>query len=360
MLTFTPVRGSSGKSQFNGFAMVKFSGPAWRLVGHLANHVHLEKWARKDRWLAVLFHHITDGSKWRADDPLIQGLNIDITVDAFKERIRWLTDRYEIVSLDSVIGPEPFPTNRPKLLMCFDDGYASVFELGAPILHDLGVPWCFFINPGFVGNSMLAVDNIVSYIANMHGIEPLSNLAGKPFNTARDFIGNYLSQMPPNERREVVESLALTLNINTAALASASRLYVEEYQIRALAKSGVEIGSHTLDHVYCRALDSTTAAVQIEASACEVARMSGRPVRAFAYPYGSMADATPVARHAVQNSGHKCAFLVHNRANSHRTDRYALYRVDLGEMDDTRAVLELEVLPRMRGALAEIRARISS
>jgi len=339
--------------------MYKFDGPGWRLVGHLANQVHLEKWAGQGRWLAVLFHHVTDGSKWRADDPLIRGLNIDITIDAFKERIRWLTDRYEIVSLNSIVGPVPLRTNRPKLLICFDDGYSSVFELAAPILNDHGVPWCFFINPRFVGNAALPVDNIVAYIANVHGIERLSELAETPLDTARAFIGGYLSKMSPPQRQKVIQGLTAKLNIDTNALARKSRLYIEEFQIRALADSGVEIGNHTFDHVHCRALDSISAADQIEVSAREVERMSGRPVRAFAYPYGTMIDATAVARRAVKNSGHKCAFVTHNRANYSRTDRYALYRVNFDEMDDARAILELEVLPRIRAAVAGIRSMVS-
>jgi peptidoglycan/xylan/chitin deacetylase (PgdA/CDA1 family) len=339
-----------------GTALMNFTGTAWTLVGRLANRVQLAKFARRDRWLVVLFHHITDGSKWRSDDPLIQGLNVNIDVKAFKDRVHWLNDHYEFIPLDSVLGADTISTDRPKLLMCFDDGYASVFELAAPILRDLRIPWVFFINPAVVGNSLLAVDNIVSCIAGVRGVAPLSKLAGEPINSARQFISTYLSQIAPNERRAAVEELAANLNINTAALARESRLYVDEDQVRKLAKSGVEIGCHTFDHVHCRTLNSTTAAFQIEASAREVARMSGRPVRAFAYPYGSITDATPVARRAVLNAGHRCAFVVHNRANSGRTDRFALFRVDLGEKDDSRAVLELEVLPRMRAALAGIRA----
>jgi len=338
--------------------MPNFTGPAWRFIGHLANRAHFENWAAPDAWRAVLFHHVRDGAKWRADDPLIHGLNVDISVEAFKQRIRWLVDRYEVISLDSVIVGDRKSGNRQRLLICFDDGYASVFELAAPILRGFGIPWCFFINPRFVGNAVLPVDNIVAYIANVHGLGPLSDLAGKGVASARDFIGGYLSRMPPDQRRALVEGLAAKLGITTVSLAREHKLFVSDKQIRALAEAGVEIGNHTLDHVHCRNLSERTAAIQIEDSAREIERVSGRPVRAFAYPYGSMTDATATARRAVELAGHKCAFVVHNRSNSKRTDRYALFRIDLGEMDDDRAALELEVLPRMREAIAGVRARI--
>ena len=214
--------------------------------------------------------------------------------------------------------------------------------------------WCLFINPRFVGSLALPVDNLVSYIANVHGIEQLACIAGRQIDS-RAFIGDYLSQMPPDQRRNLVEDLAARLGIDTAALARKSRLHLDEHQICLLAESEVEIGNHTFDHIHCRSLDPTTAAVQIEESARVVGRLSGRAVRAFAYPYGSITDATPVARRAIENSGHRCAFLVHNRANSKETNRYGLFRVDLGEMDDARAALELEVLPRMRGVLTRMK-----
>ena len=340
--------------------MVKFTGPAWRLAGNIADRFHMEKWGRQDSWVAVLFHHITDGLKWRADDPLVHGLNIDIALDAFNERIRWLIDRYEVVPLDSIIGPDPTPTSRPRLLICFDDGYASVPELAAPILRKLNVPWCFFINARFVGNVTLPVDNIVAFISNVHGSGPLSEVAGKPISGAPEFIRDYLSQMSPLKRQEVIQTLASKLSIDTEALARASRLFVDDLQIRELARSGVEIGNHTFEHVHCRGLDTQSAVVQIEEHARAVETLSGRPVRAFAYPYGALRDATEVARAAVQKAGHECAFVVQNRRNTRWTDKYALYRVDLGEMDNARAALELEVLPRIRAAVGEVRTRIYS
>src|SRR5262245_54437736 len=119
--------------------MARFSGPGWRLVGSLFNRFHVEQWAGKRRLVAVLFHHITDNVKWFADDPLIAGLNVDIPLDGFRHRIRWLVDRYEPVSLDDVIANHTSRTERSKLLICFDDGYASVAELAAPLLKELGI-----------------------------------------------------------------------------------------------------------------------------------------------------------------------------------------------------------------------------
>ena len=202
------------------------------------------------------FIHVTDGSKWRADDPLIHGLNIDIAVDAFKERICWLTDRYEIVSLNSIVGPAPLRTNRPKLLLCFDDWYnLSVLELAAPILHDHGVPWCFFINPRFVGNTALPVDNIVAYIANVHGIERLIRARRKTDRHSTRIYRRLSFQNVPSSTEKVIQGLTAKLNIDTNALARKSRLILKNSRFGKISHFGVEIGNHTFDHVHCRTLD---------------------------------------------------------------------------------------------------------
>jgi len=338
--------------------MAKFVGPPWKLIGKVANLTHLERWGRADRWLVLLFHHLTDGHRWRSRDPLVCGLNIDITVQEFEERFRWLKSRYEFASLDDVLLRKNGALRpvRPKLLVCFDDGYASVLHLAAPILKSMNIPWAMFISPAFVGNKVLPIDNIVSYIANLHGMNPLTRAAGENIASSHDFIGAYLSRMAPIDRRNLVENLAAKLGIDTSALAQKARLFLEEGEIRELASSGVEICNHTFDHVHCRSLDDREAEFQIGASAREVARMSGRPVRAFAYPYGALEDATPIARLAIEHSGHDCAFVVQNRTNSEETDQFALFRIDLGGMDDSRAALELEVLPRMRASHAAVRS----
>src|SRR5262245_19813669 len=125
------------------------------------------------------------------------------------------------------IAADPSPSRKPRLLICFDDGYASVFELAAPILRSLAVPWCLFINPRFVGNGALSVDNLVAYIANVHGLEPLSRAAGRSIQTVHDFIRGYLAQMPPDERRRIMGEMAAGFGIDAVGLACASRLYVD-------------------------------------------------------------------------------------------------------------------------------------
>jgi peptidoglycan/xylan/chitin deacetylase (PgdA/CDA1 family) len=67
---------------------------------------------------------------------------------------RMLRDRYEVISVTDLVtrlGSERALTGR-EVVITFDDGYLDNYELAAPILSDLGLPACFYLTAGFIGN----------------------------------------------------------------------------------------------------------------------------------------------------------------------------------------------------------------
>ncbi len=322
-------------------------------MGRLVTSLGVERWGRDRQWLALLFHHLTDGDRWRRDDPYISGLDLDVPVELFADRIVAISRRYDIVGLEEALAaPTRSGRGRKPVLLCFDDAYRSVVELAAPFLAERSLPWCFFVNPGLVGNTTLAVDNFLAYVMNTAGPEPLTKVLGRPVGSLKEVLGSVLPGFTPFERRELMDSVSAELGLDVTRLCKEARLYVEAHEIRALSDAGVEIGNHTADHVHCRALDADTVEEQVVDSARAISGMTGRPVRAFAYPYGSRADATPLVTTTLRRSGHTCAFLVHARPNTLRTDRYHLHRINLVGHDDAANALELEVLPRLRSVRA--------
>ena len=75
-------------------------------------------------------------------------------------------------------------------------------------------------------------------------------------------------------------------------------------QLRALAAGGVEIGSHTVNHVRLAGLDGPSLSREVADSKRRLEDVLGRPVDLFAYPYGSH-DAA--ARQAVRQAGYRGA-----------------------------------------------------
>jgi peptidoglycan/xylan/chitin deacetylase (PgdA/CDA1 family) len=319
--------------------------------------------SQKAGWTAVVFHNI--GHDDDSSNVFVNGLGVTMQRDVFNDCIRYLARKYDIVSLPDMLsqiaGNSARVTNsgRRKLLISFDDAYASVAHIAAPVLADVGIPWCFFLNPTLVGNSMLAADNAVSYIANTYSLEPLSQAARRPVSSVRDFIQSEFTIRTPTQRRTLICGLLDGVGADANKLAQDAKLYVESEDVRRLAESGVAIGNHTADHVYCRTLDADSLRQQVVDSARAIEELSGRPVSGFAYPYGSQLDRSAQMTTALRASGHECAFLVHNRLNTSRTDTWGLYRVSLTSGDPRAVAVALEIRPRIRAATAKPRAALA-
>ena len=334
---------------------------ARKLVGTVARLSAANRWGASRSWIAVLFHHISSNGAERNTHSFVDGLGVTMEQDAFINCMRHLARRYEVVAFAELLSfvrrgsPRTKVPARRRVLICFDDAYASVVDLAAPVLAELGLPWCFFVNPNLVGNSVLAADNAAAYVANTHGLDPLIRAAGRPVSSVSDFIHHQFTACTPAQRRKLISHLLDDVRIDPHEVAREARLYVEASDIRRLADAGVEIGNHTADHVYCRTLDEESVNEQVLDSARAVAALSGRPVRGFAYPYGNRMDRTALVTRALRMSGHECAFLVHNRANTACTDPWGFYRISLSSGDPRILAAELEIQPRIRTARATLK-----
>ncbi|HEX8817756.1 MAG TPA: hypothetical protein VF753_19860, partial [Terriglobales bacterium] len=77
----------------------------------------------------VLFHHISD-----SETSFTQGLGVTTSHQDFESALKFLTQHYTPVSLDQIIADrqgQALPS-RP-VLVTFDDAYASIRELAAPL-----------------------------------------------------------------------------------------------------------------------------------------------------------------------------------------------------------------------------------
>jgi peptidoglycan/xylan/chitin deacetylase (PgdA/CDA1 family) len=297
----------------------------------------------------VLFHDISNQAS-----PFTDGLEVTLRPQDFEARIRFLAEHYTPVGLDAVLSADAKLPPRPVLLT-FDDAYASVAHIAAPICRKYGIPAVFFVNASLVGNQDLALDNLVCYAANVHGMEPINLAArkaapGKAWELAS--MGEVFSELLPllalSARYEFREALAEACRINTAELARDARLYVTLDELRSLSASGFEIANHTYSHVHCRVLQGDDFRLEIEKNKQQLEDMLGRPVRAFSVPYGFSADLTPRLSAHLSKTGHEAVFLVESRANTSRTALHRLNRVSVRTSSDADFFGELEVLPRIR------------
>jgi peptidoglycan/xylan/chitin deacetylase (PgdA/CDA1 family) len=78
-------------------------------------------------------------------------------------------------------------------------------------------------------------------------------------------------------------------------------------EIARLAEAGVEVGAHTLTHPVLSATPVEEQRAEIQRSKERLGDILGRPVRSFAYPYGTRKDYTAETVEIVRQAGFTCA-----------------------------------------------------
>ena len=110
-------------------------------------------------------------------------------------------------------------------MLTFDDGFRNWLTAAAPLLQRLGVRATFYVCPGLLGGRHWHLDG------------------------------------------------------------EEGRL-LDESEARELLDAGMELGSHSLSHPDLRLLDGGELGRELEESKSAVERLTGRPCRTLAYPYG--------------------------------------------------------------------------
>jgi peptidoglycan/xylan/chitin deacetylase (PgdA/CDA1 family) len=147
-----------------------------------------------------------------------------VTPERLESHVRFLQRAgYRFVTAEELIV-EGGPHGKTAALT-FDDGFRSWLTDVLPLLQRLGVRATFYVCPGLFGKQHWRV---------------------------------------PGE---------------------AGRL-LDEDETRALAAAGMELGSHSLTHADLRLVDGRERAAELAESKAAIERITGRPCRTLAYPYG--------------------------------------------------------------------------
>jgi peptidoglycan/xylan/chitin deacetylase (PgdA/CDA1 family) len=177
--------------------------------------------------------------------------------DRFRRTLSWLHERFEILDFGRFEKRLVAPGSHgggPALLLTFDDGLASNYEVAAPLLEEIGVRGVFFVVPAF---SLLAEQD------------------GRRF--CRDRL-----------KGKHVES-AMT-----------------PWQIADLSARGHTIGNHTFSHRYLTDLDPRDYHREIVESAEAIESWIGGRVNAFAWPFRW--NAITAAAYRIAATRHRYCF----------------------------------------------------
>jgi peptidoglycan/xylan/chitin deacetylase (PgdA/CDA1 family) len=300
---------------------------------------------------SVLFHNVSD-----TESSFTKGLGGTITRKKFEAALKFITRHYTPVSLQDVVADPDGRALPPRpVLVTFDDAYASVREVAAPLCWEFGVPAVFFVNGVCLDNRQLALDNLVCHVANVCGLGTI-NAAAHIAGGTRDIelrsmaqvFSSFLPALSPSAREVFRGALVQLAGIKERDLAAEAGLYLTSQQLRDLATFNFEIGNHTYTHANCRALSTGDFAGEIDRNKAVLEAVSGTKVRSFSVPYGSSADLTTDLMAHLHRFGYQAVFLSESRVNTPSSDRFRLNRVSIKTGSDDLLFLEIEILPRLR------------
>jgi len=224
-----------------------------------------------------------------AQDPLLPG---EPFAADFEHRMRWVKANFNVLPLGEAVRAlreDRLPGRA--LSITFDDGYADNHELALPILRRLGLPATFFVATGFLDGGCMFNDVVIEAVRRAGGADlGLGDLGlgrhplGSDEQRARaiDRILACLKYFEPERRRRVALEIA-----QRSGSAVPTALMMTSEQVRALHAAGMEIGAHTVTHPILAEIPLGHARHEMDASRARLERITGAPVRLFAYPNGS-------------------------------------------------------------------------
>ena len=197
------------------------------------------------------------------------GAVISLRPEIFRQHIRSLVVQgIAVVSLEDILGPRRSEETQPAVALTFDDGFADFSPQAFPWLLQYAFPATVFLVSGYCGKT------------------------------------NDWPSQPPG--------------LGGRALLGWS-------EIEELSRQGIEFGAHSVTHPDLTRLPLAAAREEILSSRKQIEDRVGRPVKAFAYPYG--AESRPLRELVAEHFNRGCS----TRLGYLRPDspRESLERIDV-------------------------------
>lgn len=279
-------------------------------AGALGAVMQLRKLVPMSTLSIVTYHHIAERDPAYRFDPDIA----DADQAQFRRQVETLTRYGTPIDVSTLLGAiEGGALPKNPIMVTFDDGYRSCIEVALPILRQLGVPATFFISTSFITERRLYWWERVSLLlagARRDGSikypRPLDLERRDP--ALRDRLNAIIKTETSLDLERFLGEVAAALGVEWSPeieARHADEMIMTWDQIRALAKSGMDIESHTRRHRVLQTLPPEELEDELAGSRRELEAQIGRPVRVLAYPVGKRIAEVAHIRRALTAAGYR-------------------------------------------------------
>jgi peptidoglycan/xylan/chitin deacetylase (PgdA/CDA1 family) len=298
------------------------------------------------RWLRSRF---VDGALilgyHRIANPPSDPYSICVTPEHFAEHLAVISKNARPMKLQSLVqAVKAGEVPRRAVAITLDDGYSDNLHVAKPLLERYEVPATVFITSGHLGREFwwdqldrilptseslpeqfsLNIGGTVHRLeADLRGRHRLGNSAAAWRQRSLMWLYELLQPLAEGERQQVMERIQLWRDAPTHNVPDRNLLSPDEV-LKLGQGTLVEIGAHTVSHPDLAKLPVLQQESEIRQSKSYLEELLNRPVNSFAYPHGSLSDATVTA---VRDAGYVCACtslndVVWNRSNHFQLPRF--------------------------------------
>jgi len=267
-----------------------------------------------------------------------------VTPARFAEQLAWMICDRKILPLGEFAARKA-EGNLPEnaVALTFDDGYSCNAEVAAPMLERFRAAATFFVTVDAIEKSRafwwdeleeivlghdgaaLALEGEQVSLGEKHSDDrrwPPDSPPRTPRQRAYYDLQRKLVTRKPAE----IERAMSELRSQTNAATPGKRPMAPE-DVRGIAGSIIDFGSHSLSHPWLTSLSSAEKATEISESAEACAALTGSRPTTFAYPFGDFDDES---RRLAEGSGYACACSTETATVGADSPQFALPRVQVG------------------------------
>jgi len=284
----------------------------------------------------LMYHGFSQGSD------VSSKVSKHVTVADFEEQLEFLVSEFNPISLtlffDACNGKVSLPPR--SVVLTFDDGYASNYELAFPLLKRYQVPATVYLTTEFVLEKRLLWTDKVELsiqqgqlpdagrkLAELTGISELASESN--WEELVKHVKGWIKCHSECDKQVLVEKIMLAMKIEEAVLDTpATAQPLTEDSIREMLGSGlIEFGAHTRTHPILSRCNDEQVVYEILTSVREVETLIGQPCRHFAYPNGRENEFDQRSVDTLKKAGIETAMTTIEGENDRNSDLYRLKRI---------------------------------
>ena len=243
------------------------------------------------------------------------------------------------------------------VVITIDDGFRSVLDVAGPVLREFRYPATLYLTTYYVEKELPIVNLLVPYMLWKSDVQsiPASELGltddravdlldSEQRRSAAGRIGNHIDELPAEQRRAALESLASALRLDWNEIRSNGLMrLLTVTEARRLREYGIDVQLHSHRHYWTKTFDDRALLrLEIERNREVASAATDQPLVHYCYPSGEHHDRQLPWLSELGIESASTAELGSNRvgANPYKLSRY----LDREDMSETKFLAEMSGL----------------